>query len=255
MQTTYAMVKLSLYINMKILISFIRSTIFYTLYGIVITIFGTFTCTFGAILPIKLRQNVATFANEIIIKWLHLSCGIKLIVDGLENIPDTPCVILSKHQSGWETFYLQRLLRPVSTILKKELFWIPFFGWALYFMHPIAIDRGNPRKALKQILCQGTDRLSNGQNVLIYPEGTRVKPGVIGRYGRSGAALAIAANVPILPISHNAGHCWPKHSFLKWPGTIHVVIADAINTKNMDSRHLTEHVKNIIETAQKELKI
>ena len=86
---------------MRILISFIRSSLFYALYGVVIAIFGTFTCTFCAILPIKLRQNIATFANEIIIKWLHLSCGIKLVVDGLENIPDTPCVILSKHQSGW----------------------------------------------------------------------------------------------------------------------------------------------------------
>lgn len=240
---------------MKIFITFVRSTLFYVLYGIVITIFGTFTCTFGTILPLKLRQNIATFANVIIINWLHLSCGIKLVVEGLENIPNTPCVILSKHQSGWETFYLQRLFRPASTILKKELFWIPFFGWALYFMRPIAIDRGNPKEALKQILSQGKERLSNGQNVLIYPEGTRVKPGKTGQYGRSGAALAIAANVPILPISHNAGHCWPKHGFLKWSGTIHVVIADVVDTKNMNSRHLTEYVKNIIETTQKELKV
>ncbi|MAD57433.1 MAG: 1-acyl-sn-glycerol-3-phosphate acyltransferase [Porticoccus sp.] len=239
---------------MNTLISFSRSTLFYAFYVVVIVLFGTFISIFGIIIPIKKRQNIATFANVIIIKWLQISCGVKFKVYGIENIPNKPCVILSKHQSGWETFYLQRLLRPASTILKKELFWIPFFGWALYFMRPIAIDRSNPKEALQQILSQGLKRLSNGQNVLIYPEGTRVEPGEIGRYGRSGAALAIAADVPILPISHNAGRCWPKHSFLKRSGTIHVVIGNIIQTKNMKSKNLTEHVKNVIETSQKKIK-
>jgi len=235
-------------------IAFTRSILFYAFYGVFIAFFGTFICIFGIFLRHSVRQNIATWANVLIVKWLNFSCDIKLVVDGLDNIPNTPCVVLSKHQSGWETFYLQRLLRPVSTILKKELFWIPFFGWALYFMHPIAINRGNPREALKQILSQGIDRLASGKNVLIYPEGTRTQPGKIGRYGRSGAALAIAARVPIVPISHNAGCCWPAHSFIKWPGQIHVSIGKPIDSKDMDSRLLTEHVKSIIETNQKSLR-
>ena len=200
-----------------------------------------------------MRQNVTTWANAIIIKWLNVSCGITLQIDGLNNIPDTPCVVLSKHQSGWETFYLQRLLRPVSTILKKELFWIPFFGWGLYFMHPIAINRGNPREAMKQILAQGKQRLAQGNNVLIYPEGTRTPIGQTGNYGRSGAALAIAAGAPILPVAQNAGYCWPAHTFIKRPGRIHVVIGEPINTTGADSRQLTEQVKGWIESTQKTL--
>lgn len=238
---------------MKTAIAFTRSVLFYVIYATVLIVFGTFTCTIGTLMPYRMRQNVVTWANAIIIKWLNFSCGITLQVDGLENIPDTPCVVLSKHQSGWETFYLQRLLRPVSTILKKELFWIPFFGWALYFMHPIAINRSNPREAMKQILAQGKQRLAQGNNVLIYPEGTRTPVGQAGNYGRSGAALAIAADVPILPVAQNAGYCWPAHKFIKWPGRIHIVIGKPIDTTDADSRQLTEQVKDWIESTQQTL--
>lgn len=240
---------------MNTLILFTRSLLFYVIYALILAFFGTFTCTIGIFLPCRARHNIVTLANALIIKWLGVSCGVTLRVDGLKNIPEAPCVILSNHQSGWETFYLQRLLRPVSTILKKELFWIPFFGWALYFMHPIAINRSSPRGALKQILSQGLQRLASGKNVLIYPEGTRMPLGKIGRYGRSGAALAIAAGAQIIPVSHNAGHCWPPHAFIKRPGQIHISIGKAIETNSDDdSRLLTEHVKNVIEATQKTLK-
>lgn len=238
---------------MKTIIAFTRSVLFYLVYAVVMIIFGTISCTIGILMPHRMRQNVITWANAIIIKWLNVSCGITLRVDGLENLPDTPCVILSKHQSGWETFYLQRLFRPVSTILKKELFWIPFFGWGLYFTHPIAIDRSNPREAMKQILSQGKQRLAQGNNVLIYPEGTRTPVGEIGQYGRSGAALAIAAGVPVIPVSQNSGYCWPAHTFIKWPGKIHVSIGKPIDTSDTDSRQLTEQVKDWIESTQTDL--
>tara|TARA_R110001592_G_scaffold363402_1_gene688324 strand:- start:32593 stop:33315 length:723 start_codon:yes stop_codon:yes gene_type:complete len=238
---------------MKTIIAFTRSVLFYLVYAVVMIIFGTISCTIGILMPHRMRQNVITWANAIIIKWLNISCGITLRVDGLENLPDAPCVILSKHQSGWETFYLQRLFRPVSTILKKELFWIPFFGWGLYFTHPIAIDRSNPREAMKQILSQGKQRLAQGNNVLIYPEGTRTPVGEIGQYGRSGAALAIAAGVPVIPVSQNSGYCWPAHTFIKWPGKIHVSIGKPIDTSDTDSRQLTEQVKDWIESTQTDL--
>lgn len=238
---------------MKTTIAFTRSTLFYLVYALTMVIFGTISCTVGILLPYKIRQHVITCANVIIIKWLSISCGITVKVDGLENIPDTPCVVLSKHQSGWETFYLQRALRPVSTILKKELFWIPFFGWGLYFMHPIAIDRSNPREAMKQILTQGKQRLAEGNNVLIYPEGTRTPVGKVGNYGRSGAALAVASGVPIVPVAQNAGYCWPAHKFIKWPGIIHVSIGKPIDTTGADSKVLTAQVKDWIESTQETL--
>ena len=167
---------------------------------------------------------------------------------GLENIPSTPFVALSNHQSSWETYFLQRTLRPVSTILKKELLKIPLFGWGLAMTKPIAIDRASPRSALRDILSQGKQRLSEGNNVLLYPEGSRMEVGNPGKYGRSGTALAIAAQVPLLPIAHNAGICWPAHRFLKRSGTIQVVIGKPISTDNANSKQLTEQVKLWIES-------
>lgn len=235
---------------MKTAIAFIRSLLFYLVYALTMVVFGTLTCTIGILMPYKIRQNVVTWANVIILRCLSIFCGIKIRIDGIENLPQKPCVVLSKHQSEWETFYLQRILRPVSTILKKELFWIPFFGWGLYFMRPIAIDRSNRREAMAHILIQGKQRLAEGNNVLIYPEGTRTAYGQVGRYGRSGAALATAAGVSIVPIAHNAGYCWPAHTFIKRPGQIHISIGAPIDSANLDSQELTLQVKTWIESTQ-----
>lgn len=232
---------------MKILAT-IRSTLFYVGYFPLIGIFSLLGCTVGLAMPHRQRQSFITLANALIVRWLNLSCGIRLEVEGLENIPDTPFVALSNHQSAWETYYLQRLLRPVSTILKKELLRIPLFGWGLAVTKPIAIDRSNPRAALREILDQGKLRLEEGNNVLIYPEGTRIEAGKTGNYGRSGAALAVAAKAPLLPIAHNAGNYWPARRFLKRPGTIRVVIGEPLSTENpdLDSKKLTADIKTWI---------
>lgn len=227
----------------------LRSTAFYLGYIPVIAIFSTLGFTVGLLLPHRQRQTMLTTANALIIWWLGRTCAIKLNVVGLENIPDTPFVALSKHQSSWETYYLQRALRPVSTILKKELLRIPVFGWGLAMTRPIAINRSSPRRALREVLDQGKSRLANGNNVLLYPEGTRTAYGQVGTYTRSGAALAIAAGVPVLPIAHNAGACWPAHKFIKVPGTISVVIGEPIPSNDLDSRQLTMAVRDWIEGA------
>ncbi len=229
---------------MKVLMT-IRSSLFYLGYLPLVGVFSVLGCTVGFAMPYRLRQHFITLANALIVRWLNLSCGIRLHVEGLENIPDVPFVALSNHQSAWETYYLQRLLRPVSTILKQELLRIPLFGWGLAMTKPIAIDRSNPRAALREILNQGKLRLEEGNNVLIYPEGTRIEAGKIGNYGRSGAALAIAAKAPLVPIAHNAGKHWPAHRFLKHPGTIRVVIGTPVLPENsgMDSKELTASIK------------
>ncbi len=229
------------------LILALRSTLYYIGYIPIVAVFSALGLTFGLLLPHKARQSLLTTANALVVRWLNISCAIKVDITGLENIPDTPYVALSKHQSSWETYFLQRTLRPVSTILKKELLKIPLFGWGLAMTKPIAIDRSNPRAALRDIMSQGKQRLAEGNNVLLYPEGTRVPVGKTGTYGRSGTALAIAAQVPLLPIAHNAGICWPAHKFLKYPGTIRVVIGKPIVTDNANSKQLTEDVKNWIE--------
>ena len=226
----------------------LRSISYYIGYIPIIAVFSIFGFTVGLLLPYKPRQDLLTTANALVVQWLKLTCGIKVEIKGLDNIPSTPFVALSNHQSSWETYFLQRTLRPVSTILKKELLKIPLFGWGLAMTKPIAIDRASPRSALRDILSQGKQRLSEGNNVLLYPEGSRMEVGKPGKYGRSGTALAIAAQVPLLPIAHNAGTCWPAHRFLKIPGTIQVVIGKPISTDNANSKQLTEQVKIWIES-------
>ncbi len=225
----------------------VRTVLFFIGYSVFIVVFSLLGLTVGRLMPHRARQRLLTTGNVLILWWFRLCCGVKIVVEGLEHIPDRPFVALSKHQSAWETFYLQRLFCPVSTILKKELLRIPFFGWGLALTRPIAIDRSNPRDAMRQVLEQGLQRLEDGNNVLIYPEGTRMAYGAVGKYGRSGAALAIKAGVPVLPVAHNAGRCWPHRHWIKYPGTIRLVIGAPIPPEGRDSRELTAQIETWIE--------
>ncbi|MDF1831634.1 MAG: lysophospholipid acyltransferase family protein [Porticoccaceae bacterium] len=231
----------------------LRSIAFYCGYVPTIISFSVLGCTVGLLIPYRPRQTFITTANTIVLWWLKLTCGISVSVHGVDNIPSEPFVALSKHQSGWETFFLQRTLRPVSTILKKELLKIPFFGWGLAMTRPIAIDRSNPKQALRDVLSQGKQRLEEGNNILIFPEGTRIGYGEVGNYSRSGASLAINTGATVLPIAHNAGCYWPAHRFVKTPGTIHVIIGKPIESTDRKSKELTDEVKNWIEETVKAL--
>lgn len=238
---------------MNIVILTLRTLLFYLGYLVFVATFSLLSCTFGLLLPLRPRQTLATSGNYLILHWLHLCCGVRLIVTGQENLPARPFVVLSNHQSPWETYYLQRTLRPVSTILKKELLKIPVFGWGLASVKPIAIDRHHPRQAIKDVMEQGQQRLAMGSNVIVYPEGTRLNHGHYGQYARSGAALAVAAGVPIVPIAHNAGKCWPARRFLKHPGIITVVIGRALDTSSGDSKALTTAAQQWITARQQEI--
>ncbi len=221
----------------------LRSLAFYIGYVPIVVFFSTLACTLGLALSQAPRQTLATTANALVVIWLRICCGVHVQVEGREQLPQRPFVALSKHQSSWETYYLQRTLRPVSTILKKELLRIPFFGWGLAMVAPIAIDRDNSREALRQVMQQGKARLASGLNVLVYPEGTRVDAGSAPvKFNRSGAALAIAAGVPLVPICHNAGRCWPAHRLIKYPGTITLVFGAPMATEGRDAKSLTEEV-------------
>jgi 1-acyl-sn-glycerol-3-phosphate acyltransferase len=175
-------------------------------------------------------------------------------IDGLENIPkDRVAVILSKHQSTWETFYLPTLFNQAAIILKKELLWVPFFGWGLGITDPIAINRNDPKSAMDQIIQQGKKCLDTGRFILVFPEGTRIPPGKVGKYRLGGARLATATGYPVIPVAHNAGKHWKKRGFYKIPGTIQVIIGPLIETKDRTAEEVLNQAKNWIEDKMKNL--
>lgn len=188
-------------------------------------------------------MEVATLWGELMGRfWLRWGAGIDVIIEGKENIPDGPYVILANHQSEWETLFLPRLLRPATIVLKKSLTKIPVYGWTLSLSHPIAIDRTSPKESIRQILAQGVDRIAEGCNILLFAESTRVAPGSIRKYTRTGSKLAIQAGVPILPIVHNSGDCWsPKRWFR--PGKIILRVGKPIDSAGKDPALLTSEVE------------
>lgn len=238
---------------MKTILLAIRSALFYLGYSMLTVFFSVSGMVFFGFASLLRREMYLGNWNFSVMWWLRITCGVHVDIHGEENLPVGPCVILAKHQSQWETFYLQVMKRPVVTVLKKELLNVPFFGWGLRLMEPIGIDRGNPKQALRYIQEEGVRRLQRGQSIILFPEGTRTPPGQIGTYARSGAELACRAGVPIVPVAHNAGHCWPAKKFLKYPGTIQMVIGAPLDTTDGNSRELTERVKNWIEGEQQKL--
>ena len=179
--------------------------------------------------------------------WLlEKLCGLRWEAEGLENVPEKPCVLYWKHESVFETMAGALALPPQTWVVKRELMWLPFFGWGLALLKPIAINRAAGRTAVKQVIRQGRERLESGLCVVIYPEGTRVLPGHRHRFGISGAALAKSAACPILPVAHNAGDFWPRRSFLKRPGTIRVVIGPPIDTSNLSHEEITQQAREWI---------
>lgn len=224
----------------------LRAFIFYVGYYALIIWFGI-TALLLVWLPLKWRFNYVRSWNFLIVRWAAIICGVKFRVHGRENILQERCVVIAKHQSQWETFYLLTLVAPLVTVLKKELLKIPFFGWGLKTLSPIAIDRSNPKQAMRDIMSQGKSRLQQGFSILIFPEGTRVEPGQSTTWARSGAQLAIDNNAPILPIAHNAGIYWPARRFIKFPGTINVFIGKPVYTEGRNSKDVTEEVKQWIE--------
>jgi len=226
----------------------IRALAFYIGLIILVLLMTLSLCLIG-FLPFRYRQLCVTFGNRLLMLWLRITCGVKIKLEGLGNIPKNACVVVSNHQSTWETFFLQHLFVPASVILKRELLWIPLFGWGLYFMRAIAIKRSNPAGAIRQVLKQGKQRLSAGINVVIFPEGTRIRTSEVGNFMTSGAALAKSAGVPILPVRHNAGLCWPADSWLKTPGTITLAIGPPIDTSEGNPRELTEQAHQWVANA------
>ena len=194
------------------------------------------------------RYRVTSSWTMIMLFLLRHLCGIRYQIIGAENIPKTPSIVISKHQSAWETLAFQKIFPPQVWVLKKELLRIPFFGWGLAMTSPIAIDRSAKKKALEQIVEQGKDRLSQGFWIVIFPEGTRIAPGKRGKYKIGGAWLATHTDVKVVPVAHNAGEFWGRNSFVKRAGKITVSIGKPIDPTGMEANDLNVQIENWIET-------
>ncbi len=205
------------------------------------------------ILPFSVRYKIGDIWINSLLFMLKLCCGLSYEVQGLENLPSGAAVILSKHQSAWETLALRQFISPQTAVLKKSLLQIPFGGWALATLKPIAIDRQNQKEALKMLLEQGAARLQEGLFVLIFPEGTRVAPGKVKKFGAGGAMLAQKSGFPVVPLAHNAGEFWPRNSFLKYPGVIKVKIGPVISTTDKKSKEINAEAEAWINQAMQEI--
>jgi 1-acyl-sn-glycerol-3-phosphate acyltransferase len=199
------------------------------------------------------RYRIITIWTRLNLAAARLICGIHYRVIGREHIPREPCIILAKHQSAWETLAFQIIFPPHVWVMKRELLWIPFFGWGLAMLSPIAIDRGAGARALRQTLDQGRERLKRGFSIMIFPEGTRIAPGTRGTYHAGGAWLAVQTGALVLPVAHNAGECWRRNAFLKYPGLITVSIGAPIAPQGLSAAALNDQVENWIESEMKRM--
>lgn len=223
----------------------VRSVLFFLLYNGMGILHSTLSLVVAPLLDFPARYRFVNHWSRATM-WLlrHLN-GVRIEVEGREHIPaDRPVVVMANHQSEWETFFLQVLISPQATVLKRSLLWVPFFGWALALLRPIPIHRGRGSEALKGMLRIGGERLADGVSVVIYPEGTRQAPGVVGEFNAGGAMLASRAGVDILPMVHNAGDCWPARSMLRLPGTIHLRIGAPIPAAGRPPKQLTREVRD-----------
>lgn len=205
-------------------------------------IFSLFALLTFPLKPIQRNRVISLWARTIL-WWLRVTCNIRYQVHGMAKLPAHPSVILAKHQSAWETLAFQLIFPPQVYVMKQSLLWIPFFGWGLAMTSPIAIDRSAGRKALKKLVSLGKARLKAGLWVVVFPEGTRTPTFETGKLHIGGAWLASGSEATVVPVAHNAGHHWPKNSFLKYPGTIQVVIGESFSAKGMKPDQINQRIE------------
>ena len=225
---------------------FLRSLLFFIGQVITAPIFTLIALLAMPLNPILRNDLISGWARSML-WWLKVTCNIRHEITGLENITDTPTIVLSKHQSAWETLAFQAIFPTQVYVLKRELLWIPIFGWGLAMSSPIAIDRSAGREALKKLVANGQARLNRGFWVVIFPEGTRIAPGERSKYHIGGAWLATHTKTQVLPVAHNAGEYWAKNTFIKKPGVIKMHIGKPIQTAGLKADALNHQVEGWIE--------
>ena len=224
----------------------LRSVLFFLGQLIVTPIFTMIALLSFPLPPITRYKLISGWALSML-WWLKVTCNIRHEITGLENITDSPTIVLSKHQSAWETLAFQAIFPTQVYVLKRELLWIPIFGWGLAMSSPIAIDRSAGREALKKLVANGQARLNRGFWVVIFPEGTRITPGERSKYHIGGAWLATHTKTQVLTVAHNAGEYWAKNTFIKKPGVIKMHIGKPIQTADLKADALNHQVEGWIE--------
>ncbi|HEX5343978.1 MAG TPA: lysophospholipid acyltransferase family protein [Duganella sp.] len=227
---------------------FLRSLIF-TVVMVVSTVLWSLVCFVAAPLPYRQRFYITSRWNVFMIWCLKVICGIRYEIRGMDNLPDAPAILLSKHQSAWETIFLLPMMpRPLVFVFKKEILYIPFFGWAMALLRMIPIDRKQGKNAFKDVVRHGKRRLAQGLWIIMFPEGTRIPVGKAGKYKSGGTRLAIETGAVVVPIAHNSGECWPKNSFIKRPGLVTVSIGKPISSEGQTPDGMMQQVENWIES-------
>ena len=200
----------------------------------------------------KLLQKLGAMWIKVILNALKFLCGVSWKVEGIENIPSTPCIVVSNHQGQWESFFLQTLFIPSTSIIKKELLLIPLFGWALRCMKPITLNRLNRVSSLKKVIKKGVIKLKNGFSIILFPEGTRISPEKgIQPFARSCGLLSVKSGFPVLPICHNSGKYWKNKKFIKSPGEVVLRIGEPIFGR--DPKVITNDAYNWVKNNYEEI--
>lgn len=226
---------------------FIRSCIF-SMYVMVTVILYSFICILASPLPLRYRYALVVSWTNSVIWVLKVVCHVKYHIEGAENLTKIKNgIVLSKHQSTWETFFLPGFFHQAAILVKRELLWVPFFGWGLATVDPIAINRTKTSSAMEELVRKGKKCLADGRWIVMFPEGTRIAPGKVGNYRAGGARLAVATGYPVVPVAHNAGRYWSKRKFIKRPGTVHMVIGPVIETVGKRPEQVLQETKTWIE--------
>ena len=231
----------------------LRSMLFY-LYLFVTVTPWSFIVLASRIGPVHLRYRLCAMWTRSAIWGARVICGIRWKVEGWERLPDAPAILLPKHQSTWETFWLPSFMpRDLTFVYKRELNWVPFFGRGIPSTEMISIDRSRGQDAFEQVVEQGTDRLARGWWIVIFPEGTRTPPGASRRYKTGGARLAVRTGALAVPIAVNSGECWPKRSWIIAPGLVTLSIGPPIDTRDERPEEVAAKVEAWIETEMRRL--
>ncbi len=231
-----------------------RSAVFWV-WLIFTTLFFAIPALLGTLISFNVAYGVSSYWIKANMWGLRILCGVKWEVRGQEHIPADPCLVVSKHQSTWETFFLAYHLKHVLFVAKRSLALIPIFGWMLYLLGFVLIDRKSGRSAINQMIEQASDRISKRRWVVVFPEGTRMPVGAEPNYRIGAMKVSSETDIPMLPVAVNSGEFWPRMGFIKWPGTITVVFGPLIYPEGKTVDELRDAVQDWIEGAMEDITV